>query len=187
MHLEWSNEYVGFLLLLIPLLFAGWLILRANDREKAHDKELEAEYSNYGGWKQLNNKWAISVCIPVALVMVAASAASAYPELRLVLAYLAPLVLFTWAPAIICTMVLWGSRYDDWRSYLTVIWRPLLISTILALVCWRIQGMMDGLPALVKWAQIVLGMALSPLYLRLSGFFELDDFRLEPKPKLIVP
>jgi hypothetical protein len=186
MHLHWTNDYLWYLILLIPLIIAGYVMLRAIDKERVREKELAAAYSNYAEWKRLLIRWQGFGMWAFVLTLFAAGAASDYPVLKPVLRLVVPLFFFTWAPAELCAMVLWGSRYQDWKSYLCNVWRPMLVATMLGLVYWRARGVAEGLPLIVKWAQLVVGMALSPVFLRLSGFFELDEFRLEPAPKSVI-
>lgn len=186
MHLQWSNDYWWYLILMIPLVIVAWLALRASDKEKARDKKLAATYPLYTEWKRLMDRWRAFTMVAFGITMIPSSLASEYPVLRPVLGWVLPFIFFIWAPAEVCAVVLWAGRRNDWRSYMCNIWRTLLIATALLAVYSRIREVAEGLPLMVKWAQAAAGMALSPVFLRLSGFYELDKFRLEPAPKSVI-
>lgn len=189
---EWWEMFGNVYALILMLCIVGGVALAVyvakrddarKERERAErerDKERAKYDPAYAKWMVERDRWTAAQARMdwlqggiVILVFTALNLTQWLPFLRLPLALLVPSAFIAYAISMLSSMVVWVSVQRDWRQYLVVLLRLLLIGLfVVALYGLNIPSLLKGLSPILWYVDVVVGIALSPLFLRLSGFSE---------------
>jgi len=180
---SWSREswgayrHVETFVIFLLLLAAALIVLILNDRARAREDRVSREHPRYAEWKKLERRWDWFFASGFGISYVGVIVARYMPTLKLPFALAIPGAFLAWAFATISAWVFWQSERRGWRAYLSTVWGLLLGSLLLTgLYAYSIEPLMAGLNRMLWWVHVAVGMMLAPVFLRLSGFFELSDF-----------